>query len=154
VETVEEIGWNCFVLTFPLDSFQLCNVLFTRELQRRLESSPSTKGIVTNCFTPGLIVGTGLFRDQNKLFTKVFDVAATNLLKVGESPEWGGGALSYMTSVDTKGLYYASPPGSSKYGEAAFGNQFIPSSVSKEAQDDGKANRLWMLTEKLLGISA
>jgi protochlorophyllide reductase len=119
-----------------------------------LESSSSTKGIITNCFTPGLIVGTGLFRDQNKLFTKVFDFAATDLLKVGETPEWGGGALTYMTSVDTRGLYYASPPGSSKYGEAAYGNQFLPSSVSKEAQDDEKAKRLWTLSEKLLGISA
>jgi len=51
--------------------FQLCNVFFTRELQRRLDSSPATQGITVNCFNPGLIVGTGLFRDQNKVFTKV-----------------------------------------------------------------------------------
>lgn len=60
---------------------KLCNVLFTRELQRRLEANDSTKGIIANCFNPGLIVGTGLFRDQNPFFTKVFDFAATDLLK-------------------------------------------------------------------------
>jgi len=76
------------------------------------------------------------------------------LLKVGEIPEWGGGALAYMTTVDTKGLYYSSPPGSSKYGQAAFGNQFAPAQVSKEAQDDVKGKRLWDLTEKILGISS
>lgn len=104
---------------------------------------------------PGLIVGTGLFRDQNPLFTKVFDVAATNLLKVGETPEWGGAALAYMvTSVETRGLYYSSPPGSSKYGNAAFGNQFGPTTVSKEAQDVAKGEELWELTEKILGIPA
>ena len=43
-----------------------------------------------------VIKGTGLFRDQNQVFTKVFDVAATNLLKVGETTHWGGGALEYM----------------------------------------------------------
>jgi hypothetical protein len=43
--------------------------------------------------------GTGLFRDQNQVFTKVFDVAATNLLKVGETTHWGGGALEYMVCV-------------------------------------------------------
>jgi hypothetical protein len=42
-----------------------------RELQRRLEASPDTKDICVNAFTPGLIVSTGLFRDQPKLFTKV-----------------------------------------------------------------------------------
>jgi hypothetical protein len=42
------------------------------------------------------LLGTGLFRDQNQLFTKVFDVAATKLLKVGETTHWGGGALEYM----------------------------------------------------------
>jgi hypothetical protein len=46
-------------------------VLFTRELQRRLDENESVREIVVNCFNPGLIVGTGLFRDQNPVFTKV-----------------------------------------------------------------------------------
>ena len=59
-----------------------------------------------------------------------------------------------MASVDTKGEYYNSPPGSSKYGDAAFGNQFTVTPVSKEAQDDAEAKKLWELSEKLVGISA
>jgi protochlorophyllide reductase len=54
-----------------LNGTQLCNVLFFRELQKRLSISPDTQGISVNAFTPGLIVSTGLFRDQPKLFTKV-----------------------------------------------------------------------------------
>ena len=75
-------------------------------------------------------------------------------MKVAETPEWGGAALTYMTTVDTKGEYYLSPPGSSKYGNDAFGNQFKVSPVSIEAQDDSKAKKLWELSEKALGITA
>ena len=50
------------------------------------------------------------------------------------------------------GLYYTSPPGSSKYGDSAFGNQFTLSDVSTEAKDSIKAKRLWELSEKLVGI--
>ncbi len=136
---------------------KLCNVLFTRELQRRLDESGSK--ITVNSFTPGLIVGTGLFRDQNPVFTKLFDVAATNLLKVGETTYYGGGCLEYMalsTKVGEKGgQYYFSAPGSSKYGDAAFGKQFDVSEVSKEAlaaDSSGKGKRFWELSEKLVGI--
>ena len=139
---------------------KLCNVLFTRELQRRLSSNDKTKNIKVNSFTPGLIVGTGLFREQNAIFTKVFDIAATNILKVGETTQYGGGALEYMTlspKVDKAagGMYYYSEPGSSKYGDYAYGRQFDISEVSKEAracEDDGRANRFWELSEKLVGV--
>lgn len=85
--------------------------------------------------------------------SKAFDIFATDLLKVGETVEWGGACLDYMTTVTSKGLFYGSPPGTSKYGDAAFGKQFAPQSVSKEAQNDAKGRRLWELSEKLLGIS-
>jgi hypothetical protein len=55
--------------------------------------------------------------------------------------------LAYMSTVSTKGGYYSSPPGSTKYGDAAYGNQFTLDTVSKEAQDDAKAIRLWELSE-------
>jgi protochlorophyllide reductase len=109
--------------------------------------------MIANCFNPGLIVTTGLFRDQNRIFTKLFDIVATDLAKVAESRSWGGGALAYVSSVDTKGAYYTSPPGSVKYGDAAYGQQFRPQTVSIEAQDDAKAEALWELSEKALGIA-
>jgi hypothetical protein len=52
-------------------------------------------------------------------------------------------------------LYYYSEPGSSKYGDDAFGKQFDVSEVSKEARasdDNGRAKRFWELSEKLVGI--
>lgn len=80
-------------------------------------------------------------------------------LKVGETTHYGGGTLEYMTlskKVGEKGGdYYFSPPGSSKYGDTAYGNQFDVSEVSKEAlasDDAGKGIRFWELSEKLVGI--
>jgi hypothetical protein len=52
--------FNDFGLLLLTDSHatsQLCNVLFTREFQRRLEQNGYN--IKVNCFNPGLIVGTG-----------------------------------------------------------------------------------------------
>lgn len=86
------------------------------------------------------------------MFTKLFDVVATDVFKVGESPAFGGGSLVYTTTVNTRGGYYASAPGSSKYGVAAFGNQFTLSQVSKEASDDVKAKTLWDLTDNLIKL--
>lgn len=67
---------------------KLCNVLFTRELQRRLSKDDATKGIIANSFSPGLITSTGFFRYQNPVFSKVFGVIATNIIGVAETPEW------------------------------------------------------------------
>jgi protochlorophyllide reductase len=67
----EMVDGNSFNADKAYKDSKLCNVLFTRELQRRLERSDATKGMSVNCFSPGLIVGTGLFRDQNPVFVKV-----------------------------------------------------------------------------------
>lgn len=55
-----------------------------------------------------------------------------------------------MTTVDSKGQYWNSAPGSSKFGDAAFGREFTTFEPSKESQDDTKAKKLWELTDKLL----
>ena len=95
---------------------------------------------------------TNLRLTYERVFPQLFDIAATDLLKVGETPAWGGSALSYMTGVTTRGQYYFSSPGSSKYGDDAFGNQFAPASPSIEALDDAKGKRLWDLSAKLVGL--
>jgi len=135
---------------------KLCNILFCRELTRRLAG----KNVIVNAFSPGLITSGNFFRYQNQVFSSVFNVAATNLLKVAETPEYGGAALAYMTTVETtRGEFYDSPPGTSnKYAsdkndyKGAFGNQFNVAQVSKEAQDEKKAKDLWTLSEKIVGI--
>lgn len=59
--------------------------------------------------------------------------------------------MAFDNDVSSKGgQYYTSPPGSSKYGDDAFGNQFTLSDVSKEAKDVNKAKYLWELSEQLI----
>jgi protochlorophyllide reductase len=135
---------------------KLCNIFFCRELTRRL----ADKNIVVNAFSPGLITSSGFFRYQNPVFSTIFNVISTNILKFAESPEYGGAALAYMTTVDgTKGEFYDSPPGTSyKYVAdkndfaGAFGKEFTVAQVSKEARDEKKGREFWKLSEKLVGI--
>eukprot|EP00536_Pseudo-nitzschia_multiseries_P009378 jgi/Psemu1/319615/estExt_fgenesh1_pm.C_2600007 len=141
---------------------KLCNILFCRELQRKLSLDDATKNVIVNAFSPGLITSTGFFRYQNPIFASVFNVAVSSVFKVAETPEYGGAALAYMTTVgDTSGNFFDSPPGTSfKYAsdgnnyQGAFGKEFAPTAVSKEALDDEKAKRLWKLSEKLVGIAS
>lgn len=62
---------------------KLCNVLFTLEAQRRLSARKSK--VKVDCFSPGLIPSSGLFRYQNPIVTKIFDFAAVYFLKVSPS---------------------------------------------------------------------
>lgn len=60
---------------------KLLNVLFTEEMSRRLAAKGSK--VTCNCFSPGLIPSTGLFRSQNPIFVKLFDFIAVQVLGVG-----------------------------------------------------------------------
>lgn len=73
---------------------KLCNELFARELERRLQAAGSP--IQVNSFGPGLITRTGFFRYQNPLFVKVFDIATNDIFHVAESVDGGGDCLVYM----------------------------------------------------------
>jgi protochlorophyllide reductase len=124
---------------------KLLNVLFTEEMTRRLEGGRSR--VTCNCFSPGLIPSTGLFRSQNPVFTKLFDFLAVQVLGVGTTPSVGGDTMVYMVESpeleETRGKFYATPPGKPR---ELFGAQ----QISKEAQDAAKAQRVWELSEKLL----
>lgn len=107
-----------------------------------------------------MITSTGFFRYQNPVFSSIFNVAATNIFRVAETPEFGGAALAYMTTVDTLGgEFYDSAPGTSyKYAsdqndyKGAFGKDFVVTTVSNEGQDAEKGRALWKLSEKMVGI--
>jgi protochlorophyllide reductase len=78
LQGLEQLGRQCEMIdggNFNADKAykdsKLCNILFARELQRRLDNDDKTKDISVNAFSPGLIVSTGLFRDQNPFFVKV-----------------------------------------------------------------------------------
>lgn len=126
---------------------KLCNVLFTRELARRLKAKGSKVSV--NCFSPGLITRTGLFRNQNSVFVKVFDFIVYNVARVAETVSFGGDTLVTMATgkeLDGKsGVFWAnSKPGQHTFEEVA---------VSKEAANDEEAARLWALSTAAVGLT-
>jgi NAD(P)-dependent dehydrogenase (short-subunit alcohol dehydrogenase family) len=106
---------------------KLANILFTRELARRLEGS----GATATCFHPGL-VATG-FNRNNGL---IMDLGMTILRPVSRSPQKGAETLVWLATLPQSALadggYYFDK------------QQVMP---SPEAQDMDTARRLWEVSE-------
>ena len=127
---------------------KLCNILFTRELARRLAASGSpVQGVA---FGPGLITRTGFFRNQNPVFTALFDFATNEVFHVAESVSGGGDCLVTMaTRADLpSGSYWNNDL------DGKGGHRFEAQPPSKEAQSDDEAARLWALSAQLVGLPA
>lgn len=113
---------------------KLCNILFTRELARRLEGT----GVTANCLHPGFV--NTRFGDQSG---SGFGPLVFGLLKktIAISPRKGAETIIYLaSSPDAAG---------------ASGEYFVkcrPATPSAEARDDGAAHRLWEETAKLTGL--
>ncbi len=109
---------------------KLCNILFTRELARRLEGT----GVTVNCFHPGFV--DTRFGDQSGGFIS-FGIRAAKGFAI--SPEKGAETLVYLAS---------SPEVANVTGEYFY--KCRPATPSRQAQDDRAARRLWQETEKLV----
>ncbi|HEY9233285.1 MAG TPA: SDR family oxidoreductase [Blastocatellia bacterium] len=110
---------------------KLANILFTRELARRLAGT----GVTANCLHPGA-VATGIFRALPKPVEALIKLVTL-------SPEKGA-----QTSV-----YLASSPAV----EAVTGKYFVrrvEATPSAEARDDEVARRLWDESARLTGLKA
>ena len=132
---------------------KLCNVSFTVELNRRLQKD--SKGIVANCFSPGLMTQSGLFRNQNQILTSIFSLAANYVFQFGDTVEWGAGCLAWMALADQTGIrggeYWSAPKGVSRKG-AIMGDCFVPDAIGEEAANEEMQKKLWTLSAKLADI--
>ena len=110
---------------------KLCNILFTRELARRL----ADRGMTANSFTPGFVATR--FGDQaGGLYA-----AGVRLAKLfAATPEKGAETLVYLAT---------SPEVANVSGQ--FFHNCRPGTVSAEAQDDAVAQRLWRESERIAG---
>jgi NAD(P)-dependent dehydrogenase (short-subunit alcohol dehydrogenase family) len=112
---------------------KLCNILFTRELARRV----ADRGVTANSFTPGFVATR--FGDQagglyaaGVRFAKLF----------AETPEKGAETLVYLAT---------SPEVANVSGQ--FFQNCRPGTLSAEAQDDAVAQRLWRESERIAETS-
>jgi NAD(P)-dependent dehydrogenase (short-subunit alcohol dehydrogenase family) len=111
---------------------KLCNILFTRELARRLKGT----GVTANCLHPGFVATR--FGDQSGGIVSFAVRAAKNFAL---TPEQGAETIIYLASspdlADVTGGY------------------FYKSKIAmptKEAQNDADAKRLWDVSAKISGV--
>jgi NAD(P)-dependent dehydrogenase (short-subunit alcohol dehydrogenase family) len=112
---------------------KLCNILFTRELARRLEGT----GVTANCLHPGFV--DTRFGDQSGGFMS-FGIGVGKHFAL--TPAQGAETLVYLAS---------SPEVAGVTGKYFY--KCHPITPSLAAQDDATARRLWDETAKIAGLT-
>ncbi|MDC6180566.1 KR domain-containing protein [Ralstonia solanacearum] len=129
--SLEGPGWRAYATS------KLANILFTKELQRRLEGTTAT----ANCFEPGTVrTQFGAFgSDLGFLMNLVYALARP----FARTPEQGADSLVWLAT---------SPEAASLRGEYVSNRR--PVSPSTQARDPKLASDLWELSEKLCAEAA
>ena len=113
---------------------KLANILFTRELARRLDGS----GITANCLHPGFV--STRFGDNNRGIFRL-GIGIAKLFAI--SPEKGAETIVYLASspdvAHVTGEYFA---------------ECRPARLSAAAQDDAAARRLWEESARIAKLPA
>jgi NAD(P)-dependent dehydrogenase (short-subunit alcohol dehydrogenase family) len=125
-----EHGWDSWR---SYANSKLANILFTRELARRLEGT----GVTANCAHPG-VVRTGFGRESRPLLKLGIVIARPFML----SPERGADTIVYLAS---------SPDVAAQTGGYYVKRQRREPSAA--ARDDAAARELWELSETLTGLA-
>jgi NAD(P)-dependent dehydrogenase (short-subunit alcohol dehydrogenase family) len=113
---------------------KLANILFTRELARRLDGT----GVTANCAHPG-VVRTGFGREGKPLLRLGMTLARPFFL----SPDRGADTIVYLAS---------SPDVAGQTGGYYVKRQRREPSAA--ARDDAAARKLWDISEKMTGLPA
>ncbi|WAL59631.1 protochlorophyllide reductase [Thermocoleostomius sinensis] len=126
---------------------KVCNVLTMRELHRRYHEST---GITFTSLYPGCVAETPLFRNHYPLFQKLFPLFQKYIT---------GGYVSQELAGDRVAAVVIEQPYRQSGAYWSWGNRqkkdrksFVQQ-VSPQARDDAKAERLWELSEKLVGLA-
>lgn len=126
---------------------KVCNVLTMRELHRRYHDNT---GIVFTSLYPGCVADTPLFRNHYPLFQKIFPWFQKNITGGYVSQELAGERVADVVTkpeYGESGSYWSWGNRQKKNRQSAF-----VQNVSPQAQDEAKAERMWDLSEKLVGL--
>ena len=130
---------------------KLCNILFAKELAKKLKISSSKISVIT--WAPGLVIpndDSGFFRYSKRfnLFGYlIFSKVAKNILGISESLENAGKILSQIvldSNLNNVGFIYLS----NKLIDRKK-HKLVESNVSDEANSDELASKLWILSEEI-----
>jgi NAD(P)-dependent dehydrogenase (short-subunit alcohol dehydrogenase family) len=122
-------GWSALKV---YSHSKLCNILFTRELARRLEGT----GVTANCLHPG-VIASGFGHTYGGGFSFLLKLAKPFLI----TPEKGARTQVYLAS---------SPEVESVSGK--YFDKCKEKTPNKAALEEGAPARLWALSEKLTGM--
>lgn len=125
---------------------KVCNVLTMRELHRRYHDST---GITFTSLYPGCVADTPLFRNHYPLFQKLFPLFQKHVTGGYVSQELAGERVAAVVidpEYKQSGAYWSWGNRQKKDGKS-----FVQK-VSPQARDDEKAQKMWDLSEKLVGI--
>jgi protochlorophyllide reductase len=125
---------------------KVCNVLTMRELHRRYHQST---GITFTSLYPGCVATTPLFRNHYPLFQKLFPLFQKYVTKGFVSEELSGERVAAVVADPEycqSGAYWS-------WGnrQKIDGQSFVQT-VSPQARDDEKADLMWNLSAKLVGL--
>ncbi|MBW4575478.1 MAG: protochlorophyllide reductase [Aphanothece sp. CMT-3BRIN-NPC111] len=126
---------------------KVCNVLTMRELHRLYHEST---GIIFSSLYPGCVAETPLFRNHYPLFQKLFPLFQKYVTGGYVSQELAGERVAAVVAdpeYKQSGAYWSWGNRQKKNGKS-----FVQK-VSPQASDDEKAERLWDLSAKLVGIA-
>lgn len=113
---------------------KLANILFTYELDRRLDGK-NPSGVTVNALHPG-VVGTGIWGSAIPLLRPIFSLVGRFTMR---SPEEGAATAIYLATSAEVG--------------SVSGKYFVdcePARSSKASQDEEVAQRLWEVSEGLV----
>lgn len=124
---------------------KVCNVLTMRELHRRYHNST---GITFTSLYPGCVADTPLFRNHYPLFQKLFPWFQKNVTGGYVSQELAGERVAMVVAdpeYKQSGAYWSWGNRQKKDGKS-----FVQK-VSPQARDDEKGEKMWILSQKLVG---
>jgi protochlorophyllide reductase len=125
---------------------KLCNVLTMREMHRRYHDAT---GITFSSLYPGCVAESPLFRNHYSLFQKIFPWFQKKITGGYISQEEAGKRVAAVVKdpeYNQSGAYWSWGNRQKKNGKS-----FVQE-MSPEASDEAKAERLWELSAKLVGL--
>ena len=125
---------------------KLCNMIISREMHRRWHAQT---GIIFNTLYPGCVADTALFRDTPALFQTIFPWFQKNITKGYVTQTLAGERVAEVVIDDElaeSGVHW-SWGNRQKAGRKAFAQP-----LSSRATDHDLGERLWQLSEKMVGL--